>query len=269
MSKHFTPKGFRNPDEAGAAALGTALAQLARYPAVKEPKKIALNYFKKNEIRSLLEVGCGLGFATEKFASALPEAKLLAVDLSENFVKHTKDKLKANKHVKVQKADVTQLPMKANRFDACYIERVLHHLKNSDKALKEMARVVKPGGLLVVNEPLFDSYTINIPGPVNDYVVSTYKKTIADTSVSGQVANKLASQGHEILKVKTSLWTQHTSQEILSFLPLQTMLDKAVKKKLFTEAQVKRYLSNFEKRSAEGSLCLNMTLFTTVARING
>src|SRR3990172_11890773 len=53
-------------------------------------------------------------------------------------------------------ADVTKgIPFKDESVDVAIIEQVLEHISNPEDALKEMARVLKPGGLLIVGVPIF------------------------------------------------------------------------------------------------------------------
>ncbi|MFZ3072655.1 MAG: class I SAM-dependent methyltransferase [Thermodesulfobacteriota bacterium] len=53
-------------------------------------------------------------------------------------------------------ADVTKgIPFKDESADIAIIEQVLEHISNPEETLKEMARVLKPGGLLIVGVPIF------------------------------------------------------------------------------------------------------------------
>jgi len=69
-------------------------------------------------------------------------------------------------------ADIHNLPFKDNSADAVICESSLEHLKNPEKAVKEMRRVLKPGGLLYISAPFIvgfhaspdDFYRWTLPG---------------------------------------------------------------------------------------------------------
>ena len=48
---------------------------------------------------------------------------------------------------------VTDLPFAAQEFDACLCTEVMEHVENDDKGFSELARVLKPGGLLLISTP--------------------------------------------------------------------------------------------------------------------
>ena len=52
--------------------------------------------------------------------------------------------------IKIIDGDVTSLPFTDNKFDVVTTSLMLHHVKNTDLALKEMVRVLKPNGTLVI-----------------------------------------------------------------------------------------------------------------------
>lgn len=53
----------------------------------------------------------------------------------------------------VQRADVTDLPFEDERFDAAVLGEVLEHVPDDEGALREVARVLRPGGVLAVSVP--------------------------------------------------------------------------------------------------------------------
>lgn len=99
--------------------------------------------------RSVLEIGCGVGTSSVLFA--LDGAHVTATDLTEEAVAIAKSKfeLMGLDGTFVQ-ADAEQLPFVDDSFDIIFSSGVLHHTPNTEKAVQEIHRVLKPGGDAVV-----------------------------------------------------------------------------------------------------------------------
>jgi SAM-dependent methyltransferase len=100
------------------------------------------------EIRALspqrvLEVGCGWGELAEWIARDTG-AEVVAVDLSSRMVE-----LARERGVDARVADVQQLPFADGEFDLVVAAWMLYHVPDLDRGLRELARVLRPGGGLV------------------------------------------------------------------------------------------------------------------------
>lgn len=91
----------------------------------------------------VLEVGCGAGVMAERIA-ALPGVTLVAVDSSDDVVE-----LAAARGVDARCADICYLPFENDTFDVVYAGGMLHHVRDIDRAIAEVRRVLRPGGTFV------------------------------------------------------------------------------------------------------------------------
>lgn len=111
--------------------------------------------FVKNDVNSLLDVGCGNGVFLHYISKMRPSIYLAGTDRSESALKF----VKCNK----VKADIQELPFDSNSFDCVTCLEVIEHLPVSayPKALDELARISKNYIIVSVpyNEILEDSYT--------------------------------------------------------------------------------------------------------------
>ncbi len=108
----------------------------------------------------ILDAGCGTGSYCE---ALLPHvSRIEAVDASTSMIEEASRKLEHEIHrerVSFREAEIGSLPFDDGLFDGVMINQVLHHLDDEAstgylahrKALSEFARVLKPGGVLVVN----------------------------------------------------------------------------------------------------------------------
>jgi ubiquinone/menaquinone biosynthesis C-methylase UbiE len=100
--------------------------------------------------RTALELGCGTGLFTARVAAC--GASVQGIDLSPDLLAAARARTAGLANVRLTCGNAEQTPYAAGTFDAVYGSSVLHHL-DLDRALAEMARVLKPGGLLAFAEP--------------------------------------------------------------------------------------------------------------------
>jgi SAM-dependent methyltransferase len=91
----------------------------------------------------VLEVGCGTGAMAERIHD-LPGVTLVATDFSPRFVELT-----AARGVDARQADICYLPFDDDTFDVVFAGWMLYHVRDLERALNEVRRVLRPGGTFV------------------------------------------------------------------------------------------------------------------------
>ncbi len=101
-------------------------------------------------IRALLDLGTGTGRMLELFGSATERG--LGLDLSLDMLALARARLDRSglKHCSVRQGDIYDLALPKDSFDAVIIHQVLHFLDDGARAIQEAARVLRPGGRLLV-----------------------------------------------------------------------------------------------------------------------
>jgi 2-polyprenyl-6-hydroxyphenyl methylase/3-demethylubiquinone-9 3-methyltransferase len=94
-----------------------------------------------------LEVGCGTGAITSRYRNRV--SKLLVTDISEKLAINTSLK----NDCQGAGADATSLPFANGEFDLVVSSECIEHSPDPSLALKEMCRVIAPGGILVLTTP--------------------------------------------------------------------------------------------------------------------
>lgn len=100
----------------------------------------------------ILEVGCGRGFYEQFLGTIYPTVKITGIDLKESYLNIARHTVK-NKNVTFLNADATNLPLKAKTFDRIIATEVLEHIPDEQAVLRELHRVLKPEGILVITVP--------------------------------------------------------------------------------------------------------------------
>jgi ubiquinone/menaquinone biosynthesis C-methylase UbiE len=100
--------------------------------------------------RSLLDLGTGTGRMLELFGPDIERG--LGLDLSLDMLLLARDRLERAhlRHCSVRQGDIYDLPLPNDSFDVVIVHQVLHFLDDGARAIKEAARVLRPGGRLLV-----------------------------------------------------------------------------------------------------------------------
>jgi ubiquinone/menaquinone biosynthesis C-methylase UbiE len=122
---------------------------------VENEAKFLLPYLRDDT--RLLDCGCGPGSVTVGFAKYITKGEIVGIDIEPSQVEMTK-KLAADlgiKNISLQVADIHNLPFPDNSFDIVFAHMVIVHLPEYRKAIREVKRVLKPGGIIAVRDPVF------------------------------------------------------------------------------------------------------------------
>lgn len=110
----------------------------------------------------VLEIGCGSGAYTLEIARAVgATGKVVALDIQPGMLEQLKNKLTRSENTDIRNvepllASACQLPFQNGSFDAAFMITVLQEIPDKWRALAEVRRTLRPGGIVAVTEWLFD-----------------------------------------------------------------------------------------------------------------
>jgi SAM-dependent methyltransferase len=110
--------------------------------------EIFLDWLRPDTGLRWLDVGCGNGAFTERIVERCAPAEVQGIDPSEALLAFARSR-PALREAQFQVGDAMALPFPADRFDAAVMALVLVFVPDPAKAVGEMVRVVRPGGLVV------------------------------------------------------------------------------------------------------------------------
>ncbi len=96
------------------------------------------------------DMGTGTGFVVEGLAPLV--GKVTGFDASEQMLLVARENLSAYLNVDFVKIEQSKIPCDSDTFDALFANMYLHHEETPCEAIKELVRVLKPGGWLVITD---------------------------------------------------------------------------------------------------------------------
>ena len=112
----------------------------------------------------VLDFGCGPGTITVGLAQAVHPGEVHGIDMEDSQIELARAAAKAGGHNNAvfHVGNVYELPFEDDYFDAAHCHAVLMHVPDTERALQEVSRVLKPGGIIASRE-LIGSCSFNEP----------------------------------------------------------------------------------------------------------
>ena len=98
----------------------------------------------------LIDIGCGPGGFLSAVQKRFPEIRLSALDLSEEMVRETAQRL--GPAAAATAGDAEHMPLESGQYDAVTCNTSIHHYPHPQDAVNEMYRILAPGGTLLLND---------------------------------------------------------------------------------------------------------------------
>src|SRR3954469_6979431 len=155
--------GFRDVDNATDFALfSSCLSLVESIPFFAECKRQSYDLLGASPGLRVLDVGCGLGEDAAALAGLVaPGGAVVGVDGSRAMIEQARGRHGGVEGLSFEVADAAALPFDDASFDACRVDRVLQHITDPAPAVREMARVLRPGGVLVAFDNDWETLTVD------------------------------------------------------------------------------------------------------------
>ncbi len=123
----------------------------------------------------VLDLASGTGELERRILHAVPKIEMVGVDLASSMIEHARAKLDGVAGVRFRHADVHDLPFADAAFDVVLCANTFHYFTRPTVVLDEAARVLQPGGRLVLLDWCRDYWTCRVMDAVLRWIDPAYR----------------------------------------------------------------------------------------------
>ncbi|HVP19515.1 MAG TPA: class I SAM-dependent methyltransferase, partial [Spirochaetia bacterium] len=110
---------------------------------------------------AFLDIGCGTGWAVRQAATMIGErGAAYGIDLSPKMIEKANEAASGIKNVRFIQANAEQIPFPDDFFDHIICTMSFHHYLHPAAVMREIARVLKPRGIVCIVDPTTDSFIL-------------------------------------------------------------------------------------------------------------
>lgn len=165
----------------------------------------------------VLDVGCGPGTITAGLADRVPRGQVTGIDAAPEILGQARAAAGERQNLDFATADVYALGYPDDSFDLVHAHQVLQHLGDPVRALREMRRVTRPGGIVAVRDADYGGMTWYPALPVLDEWRQLYQRVARGNGGEPDAGRRLHAWAREAgftdVTCSSSTWTYATAAE--------------------------------------------------------
>lgn len=242
-----------------------ALKVFGGFKNAQKLKRKSRSFIPKNKNMCILDAACGFGLETVELSGLHNVKKVYGVDISKSFIEYAK-KNYGNPKIKYEIGDINDLQFKDNTFDFVREERVLLYLEDAGKAVKELKRVAKAGGILSFIEPDFKHRGLNL------FPKSLVRRVIDYDSIYKIKNSRIGLELNALLK-KNGLTILHKEKAVIDFTDLNlsydynlTLIENAYAVRVITGAERAALKKQLKQKFADKTLKADVLYYLYIAK---
>ena len=165
----------------------------------------------------VLDVGCGPGTITADLADRVPRGHVTGIDFAQEIIEQAKQTVGGRTNLDFAPGDVYALDYPDGSFDVVHAHQVLQHLSDPVRALREMRRVTRPGGLIAARDVDYGGMSWYPDSPVLDEWQQLYLAVARGNGGDPRAGRRLHVMAREAgctdVTCSSSNWTYATEAE--------------------------------------------------------
>ena len=267
MREEYLATGFAQVDARDdASSYKSCLALLDSLPYFRAYKERSYEWLELSEGLSVLEVGCGLGDDALRMAERVgPDGLVVGVDASARMIEEAVSRTPAGLAAVFARADARSLPFRDGSFARCRIDRTLQHITIPEASVREIVRVLKPGGILLAYDN--DWGTFSISGS-DDGCTRTIEMLWEDSFTNRWIGRYLKGYFLEAglgdVTVEPSVSVIHDFELADRVYNVRQTVGRAVEAGLISHGTAREWLAALQAQSCCGAFSCTLTAFTVV-----
>jgi 2-polyprenyl-3-methyl-5-hydroxy-6-metoxy-1,4-benzoquinol methylase len=140
---------------------------------------------------SVLEVGSGIGILANSVATRNPDSGVFGIEISPDQIKKAFKNYSETPNVTFIQGDASSITFDNDTFDVIYCRYILEHVSKPESVLREIYRVLKPGGKLFVQENNVLIYTLDPDCPSYSFILKKFAEVQSILGGDAEIGKKL------------------------------------------------------------------------------
>lgn len=265
MEKQNITTGFQQVDDSQHQFLAKFLEDVAALPVVAEGFELQLGLLDIKPGSHVLDVGCGIGLQALTMAKlAAPTGKVVGTDISTVMIDIAKSRTATSGlALEFITADATSQPFPNQSFDAVRTERVLMYLPDTQQAIKEFKRLLKPGGRLVIFDFDWDGILIaHQDKALTRQIIRFASDSFPNGRIGADLYVQLRNAGFKNVAVKPSSYYGN-SEILLNIMKrvYEGILQTGIANKVFTQATIDNWWKALAEDAKAGDFFMSFQGF--------
>lgn len=235
-------ESFRNADGARRSDLVRCLDFMNGTPFFQRYKKESWDALRISGNSGILDVACGAGFDVIELARRFPGAEVYGLDPSKGLLELARERAQGLANARFIGGDSRRLPFGDGRFDAVRIDRSLQHISAPVDALREMVRVTRAGGRIVVAEPDWGTFFVyNGDLATGARIARFWEKSFANPYIGREAGVLLQRCGVENLDCRAHALIVRSGEAANIIFDLTRVTENCVAARLLTREEAQRW----------------------------
>lgn len=261
MTQHESVHGFTSVDsQSDPARWVRCLDILQAHPFFISYKRRIRELIAPRPRAAYLDVGAGTGYdalAITRDTGAI----VVAIDASRTMASEARHRGLRTSVV----GTALNLPFPDSVFDGCWADRVFQHLRYPEISLKQLVRVTKPQGRIVVIDPDYGTQALCFPDqPLAEKVLRFRTQYgLRNGALAGSMANLFTAEGLVEVRRESSTLIVHNAAELDDVFGLRSWARAAQRTGLLSDREVLRWEALFDETVSCGSFCWQVTFMLT------
>ena len=237
------------------------------------PAKLeSYNLLNLKQSENILDIGCGTGFDVIRMAKVKAgEGKVFGLDIDPKFIAIANEAKEKSglKNIEFLVGSAEELPFKDNELDAVRLERVFQHLNSPELVWKEIKRVLRPGGTLVIVETDWKGLSFYTPRfEISDKLIDfLVHKRLNNGMASRKIVSEMVQYGFEelSLEVVPILIPNYALADM--FIKIGSLAAVAVENKVIAHDQFEEWKTSFDTVEQSKTPIGLLNMFVTKATL--
>ncbi|MGR3758602.1 methyltransferase domain-containing protein [Roseobacteraceae bacterium NS-SX3] len=217
----------------------------------------------------ILDLGCGNGLLTLELSRAVgPSGHAAGIDSSSDMLAAAQKRLEGRSNTKLHLGDAAGLPFDSSTFDKAVSVQVFEYLSDRAPALRELSRVLVPGGLLAVADIHFDTLAWHSRNRARmQKMLAIWDRHMAERRVPALLAPEMRAAGFvPQAAIPVALCDTQLRPDGLAAMMIRLIHAYAVGTGAASEDEAEAWVQEQEALAAEGAFFFSLTQFVCTAR---